>query len=766
MKRRLAGLALLGALIGMLAWQVRLENRLTLFFLGAAEPGDQMLEQFQHRVFARRYLIALEPLAKNPAALQAFGHQLLEQLAALEGSAKAWPAYEPPLSPTSAIARYASHSRQIYSLKPEQEAPRLLASEALPKRAALLKQALLSPFGNWIQQIAIHDPLLLTLDAFADWRDKFDPTGQAPADFFPILLESRAQAFEIEAQQQLQQAIRQRFAELNQAAGNRFQLAMTGVPVFAVAAQQQIQRDVSRITVISSLGVILVFLALFRTLTSLLATLLVLVFAFGAGTLVTQLGFGYVHGLTLALGATLIGVCVDYPIHVMAHWQGAKRPPTAIVRKLWPALILGGATTVVGYLALAATGYPGFQQIAVFAATGIACALLVTRYGLPGWLPGRAPSRPLTLPGLNPWLAFCSRHSQALRLTVAILLASALLLLPGLRWLDDLEKLAAIDPLLKQQDQAIRGRLGGIEPGRAVLIEGPDLETALQNAEAATWVLRRLKTEGHLKEFFSPYPWLVSRHLQQRNQQQYQSLLTKNFIDRWHRALKAEGLAVAALGDLSRGDAQWLDNEAMLQSEIAELVTGQVQTTAAGTRLAIWLGPHDAAAVQEALDRLPGVRYFSQRQQLNDLAKRYRRRAVVALLAGLGVILLGLWLRYRKLTKALAVLTPALSGMVFIFAAFALLGQPISFFHLIAALLAIAICVDYGIFFTERRGGDARATYHAMAASMLTTVTAFATLGLAANPMLKMLAVAVTCGVLAGFLLCPVLIPFAAKSTR
>ncbi len=762
MKRRLAILALLGGIIAALAWQLRFESRLSVFFVGEVGPGMRMVEKLQHQVFARRYLLAVEPeksISAGESGLRQFGQAFLDKLKTLPGVAKAWPAFEPPVSIHQVIRRYAGHAWQIYSLDPEHEARRLISIDALPGRAALLKQSLLSPAGDWIQQIAPRDPLLLTLEAFADWRDKLQGGAKRQEGFYPIVLESEASAFDFHAQRTLQSTIRQAFSQLARTAGAGLKLTMTGVPVFAVAAQSRIQADVNRVTLISSLGVMAVFILLFRTLKSLLGTFLVLAFAFATGTLATQMSFGYVHGLTLALGATLIGVCVDYPIHVMAHWRGRQTDAEAVAKQLWPALLMGGGTTVVGYLALAATGYPGFRQIAVFASAGIISALLMTRYGLPSFLGKSRNQKPLTVPGLTAWLGLCRRYPLGLKTAVLILLAGALVAIPRLQWLDDLERLTAIDPRLKQQDRAIRARLGGIEPGRAVLIEGRDLETALVRAEAATRVLRRLKQQKVLTDFHGVYPLLVSRTLQENNARVYRHQLTPALAEYWRWILSEQGLAADVLGNLAPSNKSWLDNEATLRSEAAEFLVGQWEKTRDGVQLAFWLGPHQPQAVREALADLPGVSYFSQRAQINALAEAYRRRAVIALSCGLGVIFAGLWWRYRNPLTAARVLMPALTGMVFILAAFALLKQPVSFFHLIAALLAIAICVDYGIFFTERRGGGLNATYHAMGASMLTTLAAFAALGLAQMPLLKMLALAVGCGVIAGFLLCPVMIP-------
>ena len=95
---------------------------------------------------------------------------------------------------------------------------------------------------------------------------------------------------------------------------------------------------------------------------------------------------------------------------------------------------------------------------------------------------------------------------------------------------------------------------------------------------------------------------------------------------------------------------------------------------------------------------------------------------------------------------------------VLILGAWSLSGAAVSFLHLVGFLLVVAICVDYGIFYQENRGGDISLTYQAMAASMLTSALAFGCLGTADSASLRILAGVVALGVLLGFLFCPLII--------
>jgi len=122
------------------------------------------------------------------------------------------------------------------------------------------------------------------------------------------------------------------------------------------------------------------------------------------------------------------------------------------------------------------------------------------------------------------------------------------------------------------------------------------------------------------------------------------------------------------------------------------------------------------------------------------------------------VILLLLAVRYRSIVTALRALFPAMLSVTVVLGCWGLSGQPLGMLHLIGLLLAVAICVDYGIFFIENRARDMGLTYQAIVVSALTTIAAFSSLGLAENPALQILAWTIAPGVFFGFMLCPLLI--------
>ncbi len=84
--------------------------------------------------------------------------------------------------------------------------------------------------------------------------------------------------------------------------------------------------------------------------------------------------FEEIHLITLVFGASLIGVAVDYAFHyfvISKSLQARQR-----VRKIFPAISLGLLSSVVGYLSLLTTPFPGLNQMALFCIVGLLVAYL------------------------------------------------------------------------------------------------------------------------------------------------------------------------------------------------------------------------------------------------------------------------------------------------------------------------------------------------------------------------------------------------------
>jgi predicted exporter len=726
------------------------------FFPGTADDPGYRIGQIQTEELARRYLISIAHPGIEETTVREFMTALQQTLAKSEKVRRVW---TEPFSQTDILQLlrfYGPHQLQLQSLQPEHEVTRLLSPAGMASQADMIKAALLGPDPSRVKSLLTDDPMLLTLSWFRRVSQAYKPPHTDPA-FSAFFLETQHAGLDTLAQQGFQQTLAETFNTLNSNHDERFTLEMTGVPVFAASIQAQVKSDITRISSLSIGLVILLSWLVFRSLRALLCISIMLFTTACIAALLTQWVYGYLHGLTLALGTTLIGICIDYFIHSIVHaGNSTGTDRELIIRRIWPALLVGGATTLIGYTALSFSGFPGLQQVAMFTGSGIVAALLITRFILPdllGLLRVQVQPR-IDLSGLLATAA----GTRSRYLVIAVI--TGLLLAGGTRihWGDDMGTLAPSLQQLAETDRLIRARLSSIEPGRFILVSGDNMEAVLQTAEAVQGQLAELQQQGKLDAYYPLFPWIASKHLQTRNMQAWNSALNPAIRERWGNALTDRGLSAAAFPALPTAHASLLEPEQVLDSPAAALLSTQLLQDATGTTAIIWLGKHQPQALLDSLQTIPNARYFSQKDTIRQLASNYRLKAQAMLFWGVLVILALLGVRYRSVMVALRVLTPATLSIMLLLGLWGLSGAAMGMLHLIGLLLTAAVCVDYGVFFLENSCADRKRTFQAITVSAITTAAAFASLGAAENPALHALAGTVAPGVLAGFLLCPVML--------
>ena len=119
-------------------------------------------------------------------------------------------------------------------------------------------------------------------------------------------------------------------------------------------------------SVASSVAASLIVLWLIFAVRSALMVLIFIPMAIGLGTglVVVQAVFGFVHVIAIGFGGALIGLSLDYPMHIICHPELRRQRVTRLV-------LLGAATTSLAFLAMLGSGIPALVQTGIFIASGL-----------------------------------------------------------------------------------------------------------------------------------------------------------------------------------------------------------------------------------------------------------------------------------------------------------------------------------------------------------------------------------------------------------
>ena len=558
-----------------------------------------------------------------------------------------------------------------------------------------------------------------------------------------LLLRTRAGGMDIPAQEAVAAAIDAAWAAAAPPPGAH--LVAAGPAVFARDAAHAIRRDVELLSVASAVLVLGLLVWRFRSPLVIAAVGVVLLLSTAAAVLVVQTTFGFVHGVALGFGMTMLGVTTDYPVLFIGHRKVGESAAGTIAR-IGPAFAMAVATAALGLTGMALSGFPALAQLGVFSLAGVLAAAAATRWLLPPLVvaAGLAPvwaGDPAQLVRIEAW-----RRWRAWAALPAAL-AAALLMWRGVPVEHDIDALSPVPAASRELDRTLRTQLGAPDAGLAVVVSGSSPDT----------VLARQATLG---------------------------------LDRWPGAEYAARVLPGT--DIQRARQASLPDAATLQARLAEASTGlpfragafapfaaaveQARTapllTAASplppllaARLApllferdgTWYGPVVFPAATPKTDLLHS---FADMQGVLVVDLKAEANAVVDTStaaawrwAGLGaaaaLLTLAAGLRdIRRVARVVAALAAA--GLVTV-AVLVLGGVRFSLLHLVALQFAAGVGLDYALFFSrpqldaEERARTVRTLVTCIAMTLLT----FGLLAFCRTPLLRTLGQTVALGALA-----------------
>jgi predicted exporter len=628
-------------------------------------------------------------------------------------------------------------------------------------RQALLHrlQELRGPLGLYTRRTLAEDPTAAYPALLRQWQGEVQPELRhgvwfSADDRALLLAETAAPGFDLDTQEQNVAALRREFAGL--AANSGAELVVTGAPAIAVASRATIRSEAQRASIAAALAVALILLFAYRSLRLWLLSALPLLGAVLLALASTTLLFGSVHGITLAFGIILLGVAIDYPVHLFSHLRPGD-PPSVALQHIWPTLRLGVASTAIGFAALLLSRFEGLQQLGVFAVSGLLGAALITRYLVPELLPrrwqGRAFTRPATAAMPRP-VARLAVVASLLLIAVAYLSLSERTL-----WQRDITALSPVPQAQLQQERTLREALPVGDLNRLLLMQADDAESLLQAQERLSPRLQQWVAEGVIGGFSLAAQRLPSRARQQRIRQSLPGT-----------AQLEHNLAQASEGMPFRSGAFAPFIEAMERSRGLPLLTlEQVRATPLGLPLAGLLfqrdgrwwgvirlsGLEDATLLQQRLEGLPGtLRYVDLGQLSGSMLDGYRQAALKHLAWGALLIVLLIGFASRSLRRLVQVVLPLSAAIALTLALQHALGERLSLFHLTSLLLVAGIGIDYGLFFSRGDTAEERGrTRHALGVCATSTLTVFAILALSQLPVLHAIGSTVAIGVVAAYLL-------------
>ncbi len=705
---------------------------------GTTATQRLLLKQVRSGIAGRLMLLAIE--GGNPDDLAQASKELSERLRAsghfdlIGNGAQAL---------ASQDREFLFRSRYLLS---RQIRPDSFSIESLRRALEQRLDDLRSPLAPMIKETIPGDPTGELLALLAAWSGQGGPAKyrgvwmSGDRSKALLLAESKAAGFDADAQAAIQQDIRNMFASLV-GQSSPLRLLMSGPGVFAVEIKQTIEAEAWWLSTVAAALVLLFLYASYRSATLVLLSLIPLTTGILAGMLAVQGRFGFIHGITLGFGITLLGVVDDYPIHLFSHLT-ARGSASTVMQAIWPTMRLGVLTTAIGFASLLFAGFPALAQLGLFAVVGLLTAAAVTRWVLPIFVPNGFLPRNVR-PGFSSTLQRFTGVKAVI--PVAVVLASVALLWSHTPlWETDLASLSPVSDAKKRLDQQLRQELSAPDVRDLLVIEGQTEEDVLQSGEAVISKLEQLREGDAIGGYDLISTYLPSRRIQQERQQ----MLPERNVLRHNLEIALKGLPFTP-GLF----APFLDAVELARTQ-PPVDRKFLEGTALGIKMASLMFEHRGrwmavVPLRGVTDRshlggivsgwdMPAVAYVDLKEESNRLMTAYRDRTLVIVMWGLLAIMAILAIGLKSIKVLGPILLPILSASVVVAAVVNISGESLSLFHVATFLLVIGLGLDYALFFNRPEGDEeerARTLYGLLVCST-TTILVFGVLACSTIPVL------------------------------
>jgi len=647
----------------------------------------------------------------------------------------------------------------------------ILLSDAVRKRLLegqdkhqqqLALQRIFSPLSS-VRADPIKDPFMLHADQIFSAATGMPVTQEqglirlteAEDPTYLVTLHLKEDPFSLSLQQKLLSVLEPLEDELRMAG---VRIIRSGLLWHAAAGAEQAESEISVIGIGSLVGILLLMLVVFKRVKPLWMVLLPVLVGCIMASSVTLLLFGRIHLITIAFGAGLVGVSVDYALHYLCEHR--SRPGLHLINALLAGLLLSLMSSVIAYAGLALAPFPGLRQMAIFSVVGLIASWLTVVLWLPVLSAGEK-ANPL------PAAAFLQRwrniypavheRPQVAAVLLAVLVGSVVIVWKA-EPVDDVRLLQTSPERLLVQDQLVQDLTGNVTSAQFFLVVGDNLNQVLQLEEALEPELNRLIATSSLAGYQSLSQALPSLQRQTENAKLIHQLYQKQMAEQAKIMRLSESQQAAAWGEMERASEQRL-----LPEEWKLLKSGKVwqhliiedgeANAASVVRLQGRMDATLKAQLSDLADQYEHVFFIDRVDSISAVLRDYREQIFSWLLVAYSIVICVLIWRYRA--NFWRIIVPPVIASSIAFAAVIVLNDGYNLFNLIALILVLGIGLDMGIFMQESPHSDH--TWLAVTLSVLTSLLAFGLLALSKTPVLYHFGIIILPGLLLVWLLSPLM---------
>ncbi len=547
-----------------------------------------------------------------------------------------------------------------------------------------------------------------------------------------------------------------------------------GATAVSVGNAQQLRQDTMYTQGIAVVLLVVLIALFFRKKRAPLLVMLPVVFGALFSLACIYLLNGKISVIALGAGAVVLGIAVNYSLHVFNHYRHLSDIRETI-RDLASPMTIGSFTTIGGFLCLQFVESPMLKDVGVFAALSLVGAALFSLIFLPHWIViGKAAPHTHQHTWLDKLAAY--RPEKNKYLVIGILLLTVLFFFTAGRvgFESDMMRMNFMRPELKAAEAKLNQINAYTAQSVYVVTEGHTLEEALQENERMLPVVQQLQQQGIVKKYAGTGGLLLSRQEQQNRIARWNRYWTPEKQQQLIAYLQQQGPALGFKAAGFTPFAQWLQQDFKVMTDQEQ---GLLRSTSLGDYITeknnrislvtlLKVDPAQKQAVYKALKPYAHTTVLDKQYAANRLVEVIRKEFnSIAWMTSL-LVFFALLISYGRIELALITFIPMLISWIWILGIMGMFGIKFNIVNIILSTFIFGLGDDYSIFTMDglltqyRTGKEQLSSFRSsIFLSAITTILGLGVLIFAQHPSLRSIALISIIGIGCVVLISQVMIP-------
>jgi uncharacterized protein len=542
----------------------------------------------------------------------------------------------------------------------------------------------------------------------------------------------------------------------------------TGSLPIAAANAQQIKSDIQTTVNIAIVAIVLLIFYFYRRWQYL--GLILLPAFIGATIAITFFAFHYgkISAISLGIGSVLLGISVDYALHIFTHLKHSGNIKS-VIKDITLPILMASITTGSAFLGLLSLSSPALRQLGIFAAISVMASALFAVFVLPLLL--KEKSAPLKL-NKNTFIekiaGFETNNKLWNVLVIIVLTAFFIVFIPRVRFEEDFEKLNYMPTHLQHAVENL-DKAGDFSGKKSYLLsEGENTSEALDNAYNGIVTLDSLMKCGIIESYNTMLPLVSSKSIQTIKTEQWNSFWSDKKIGQFTSLLN-EAATYYHIKPEAYNKFLSVINRKYHAVSPDSIISGFDNITSSfkltgSSKVYIAHVIHLDDANRKLVS---SVFQADQKNHLIDkkvfissifdnLQKDFHKLLYISLLLVFAIILVFM----GRIELAIITFLPILVSWLWTLGMIGLFGIKLNFFNIVICSLIFGLGIDYSIFITRglvqkyKTGQDNLRSYKSsILISAFTTLVGLGVLLFAKHPALKSIALLAIVGILSSVII-------------